>query len=156
MASSIVLTAAAALCLASVFAQTPLPVTEVDPSPTSEPRCVKPELNGTIDVPSCLDDGRIETNVDPDVSTCTECKSNEELATRRLHWAEDVLGCFADPKKPVWHEVNRTCLVEKLGVPFPQVNPSIGGGNYGYIPQDVRISAPNLPYAALRRARPAL
>jgi hypothetical protein len=41
-------------------------------------------------------------------------------------------------------------------VPFPQVNPSIGGGNYGYIPQDVRISAPNLPYAALRRARPAL
>jgi hypothetical protein len=146
MASSIVFTAAAALCLASVVAQTPPPVCNLDFSPTSETWCLKPELNDTIEVPPCLDDGYVETNVDPNASTCAECQSNEELATRRLHWAENVLGCFADPNKPVWHEVNWTCLFEKLGVPFPQVIQTIlPNRGKSYIQEGVRKPAPHSP-----------
>jgi hypothetical protein len=138
MANGIVFTVAAALCLASAFAHKPAPACNLDLSPTSEVWCATPELNDTIEVPPCLDDGDVETNVDPDASTCAECQSNEELAKERLNWVENVLGCFANPEEPVWYEVNWTCLFEKLGVPFPQKVEAFRRGKYVFTPQSVR------------------
>jgi hypothetical protein len=156
MPSSIVFTAAAALCLASVFAQTPLPVTGVDLSLTSKVWCAKPELNDTIEVPPCLDDGNVAKNVDADASTYAECRSNEELAARRFSWVEDVLGCFANPKKPMWYEVNWTCLFEKLGVPFPDKYYGYSGSGGHKIPEDVRISASYLLHSGLSQHSPRI
>jgi hypothetical protein len=143
MASSIVFTAAAALCLASVVAQTPPPVCNLDLSPTSEVWCVKPELNDTIDVPPCLEDGDIETNVDPEAITYGECRFKELFPNKLATWAEELLQCFDDPENPVWSEVNLTCL---LSVQFPSSSqPFIIGGRKYHIPEDVRKPAPHSP-----------
>jgi hypothetical protein len=123
MPSGIIFTAAVALCLACVSAQ---------------------NLPPPIAVSTCSDNGYVTTDVDPDAMPCDDCQSELSFANSQANWAKAVLRCFRNPRKPVWHEANWSCLWRRLAAPFPSVQEAAYAPRITWIAQTVsgRAAAP--------------
>jgi hypothetical protein len=125
MPSGIIFTAAAALCLACVSAQNLPPSNDGNLTIDSPTWCTEPVLQDTIEVPTCLADDYVTTDVDPDAEPYEQCQSELSIARRQANWAKAVRKCFRHPNKPDLHETNWKCLQKRLAAPFPS-----GGGNW--------------------------
>jgi hypothetical protein len=144
MPSGIIFTAAVALCLACVSAQNLPPPKDGNLTIDSPTWCTEPVPQGTIAVSTCSDNGYVTTDVDPDAMPCDDCQSELSFANSQANWAKAVLRCFRNPRKPVWHEANWSCLWRRLAAPFPSVQEAAYAPRITWIAQTVsgRAAAP--------------